>query len=98
MPFVTRENARDYRYTPRREKNIGVLLRAMIRLSQDVNDREICNRFQIFLTRTEADITLRQAEELRRNGIIRLDQEIDDKILPFYRHYLYMLKRLSKAG
>jgi len=67
----------------------------MERLSEDVNDREIIRRFQLFAARTDYDFSLQTVQEIRQKKDVREDI-IPEPLLPFYRHYLYMLKRKNR--
>ena len=82
----------------RRHENLFWLCREMERLSEDVIDREICKRLRQIAGRVDEDLSdgvmplfrSREEQDLPAG-------QLPEAILPFYRHYRFMLKRRARA-
>jgi len=74
-------------------KNLNYLMFLMEKMSENVNDKEICRRLRIFIITIPLDISDEQLNQLKRLKKIILEKSIPEHILPFYKHYLFMLRR-----
>ncbi len=78
-------------------RNIHWLCSEMEKLAQDVNDREICKRLRQFASRTEYDLPHETIVQIRsRRGEVDIHL-IPEPLLPFFRHFQFMKKRLEKT-
>ena len=69
----------------------------MEKMSEDVIDREICRRLRQFAGQVEFDLPLEVVQQIRsRAGDVSVDI-IPEPLIPFYRHFAFMVKRQRKA-
>lgn len=75
------------------QANLLWLCGEMERLGEDVIDREICRRLRMFAARIDFDLPDEIVMQLKtRRSFVNTDL-IPEALLPFYRHYQFMLKR-----
>lgn len=81
----------------RAHTNLLWLCEEMEKLSEDVNDREICRRMRQFAGQIEYDLPADVVLQLR-SGRDEIDVElIPEALVPFYRHFQFMRKRKMRA-
>lgn len=77
--------------------NLLWLCTEMEKMSEDVIDREICRRLRQFAGQVEFDLPFEVVQQIRsRDGVVAVDI-IPEPLIPFYRHYAFMVKRRRKA-
>ncbi|MCR9144584.1 MAG: hypothetical protein NXI24_20260 [bacterium] len=77
--------------------NLLWLCTEMEKMSEDVIDREICRRLRQFAGQVEFDLPLEIVQQIRSKGGAVTVEMIPEPLLPFYRHFAFMLKRRRKA-
>lgn len=81
-----------------RHKNLLWFCAVLEKLSQDVIDREVCKRLKQMSDQLEYDLPDDIVQQIR-SGMKDVQVElIGDSILPFYRHFQFMLKRRKKLN
>ena len=78
-------------------RNLHWLCTEMERLSDDVIDREICKRLRQFAGRIEYDLPDEVVRQLRGRSQTVSEELIPEALMPFYRHYNFMLRRENRA-
>lgn len=76
-----------------RNRNLLWLCAEIERRSDDVNDREIARRLRQFAERVDYDIPGDVCEQIRARRQFVDVSRIPEAVMPFYRHYLFMLRR-----
>ncbi|MEQ9364171.1 MAG: hypothetical protein RIF32_08015 [Leptospirales bacterium] len=77
--------------------NLLWLCTEMEKMSEDVIDREICRRLRQFAGQVEFDLPIEVVQQIRSKGGTVTVEIIPEPLLPFYRHFAFMLKRRRKA-
>ena len=77
--------------------NLLWLCSEMERMAEDVIDREICRRLRQFAGQVEFDLPGDVVHQIRSRGRSVEIETIPEPLLPFYRHFAFMLKRRRKA-
>ena len=91
-----RETRRDMQQSVERT-NLLWLCTEMEKMSEDVIDREICRRLRQFAGQVEFDLPFEVVQQIRSRGGAVTVEIIPEPLLPFYRHFAFMLKRRRKA-
>jgi hypothetical protein len=73
-------------------------LAAMQRLSTEVNDTEICKRFETLMFTNKDDLNLQLITQLLANPRDFDPNVIQEPFGQYVRHFLYMIKRSEKQG
>ncbi|MBE7413433.1 MAG: hypothetical protein L6Q54_06525 [Leptospiraceae bacterium] len=74
------------------------LLNAMRKLSVEVNDEEICRRFETLMQTSKEDLNLNSVRSLLQNPVEFEPKEIPEPYTQYVRHFIYMVKRNEKSG
>lgn len=74
------------------------LLSAMRKLSLEVNDEEICRRFETLMHTSKEDLNLSSVHSLLHNPSEFEPKEIPEPYTQYVRHFMYMVKRNEKSG
>lgn len=74
------------------------LLSAMRKLSVEVNDEEICRRFETLMHTSKEDLNVNSVKSLLENPFEFEPKEIPEPYTQYVRHFIYMVKRNEKTG
>jgi hypothetical protein len=77
--------------------NLLWLCGEMEKMSEDVIDREICRRLRQFAGQVEFDLPLAVVQQIRSRSADVEIETIPEALVPFYRHYEFMIKRQRRA-
>ncbi|MCB1174924.1 MAG: hypothetical protein KDK39_15235 [Leptospiraceae bacterium] len=78
-----------------KHRNLHWLHAEMERLSEDVIDREICKRLCQFAGQIEYDLPIEVLRQIKASQTVDTNS-IPEGILPFYRHYCFMVQRRER--
>lgn len=70
----------------------------MRKLSVEVNDEEICRRFETLMHTSKEDLNLNSVKSLLQNPSEFEPKEIPEPYTQYVRHFMYMVKRNEKSG
>lgn len=80
-----------------KNRNANRLLRDMKRLAQDVNDTEICKKFETLIKGgNEIDFPASITSSIMEDPSLIEDNQVPELYLMYFRHYRYMRKREQK--
>jgi hypothetical protein len=77
----------------KRKTNLLKLCAEMNRLVADAVDREVVKRFKIIIDTNEEDITKMALTGLLKEPENTIVTSFDERIQPYVKHYVFMLKR-----
>ncbi|MCB1192451.1 MAG: hypothetical protein H7A23_19430 [Leptospiraceae bacterium] len=74
------------------------LLEAMKRLSNEVNDHEICKRLESLILTSKEDLNMLVVNSLLEKPLDFEPKEIPEPYTQYVKHFIYMVKRNEKQG
>ena len=79
-------------------KHLASFHKTMVKHSEDVIDREICLKLRQLIETLENDISVPFASRMKQGKLAESEVSLlPESLIPFYRHYQFMLRRGQAA-